>query len=132
MSQLARIGLYPLSVLNTVAGVALMAIATVTSDVPLWVSAPAVAVAAQGAYTLVWLLERAPVPPRFANLLFAGGEALALIGASIGIIAAVIAQSASSDPEYGPPTMMMLVAIHALVGLLAAPRSPADHSSALL
>ena len=132
MSELARIGLYPLSVLNTIAGLMLVAIATATSAVPLWVSAPAAAIVAQGLYTLTWLLGRAPVPRQFANLLFAGGEALALVGASVGIIAAVIAQSTSSDPEYGPPTMMMLVAIHALVGLLAAPRSPSDHASALL
>lgn len=117
MSQLARLALFPLSVLNTVVGLALAVVATGTTSVPAWVALPGAAMAFQGMFTLGWLTGRLPVAHRVGDVMFAVGEAMALVVGAIGVVAAVLAQSGSADVEYGPPTILTIVAIHALVGL---------------
>lgn len=116
--HLARLALYPLSILNAAAGLTLAAIAILTGAVPLWIAGPAVAVAGQGLYTLAWLRDLLPVERRTGDLFFAIGEAAALIVGAIGVVAALISQSGATDAEHGPPTMLTLVAIHGLVGLI--------------
>jgi hypothetical protein len=119
MTHLARLALVPLSTLNALAGTMLMVIALFTPAVPAWVAAPAAAVVTQGLSTLAWLRDTLPLPRRISDVLFATGECAALVIGTTGIIAALIAQSATADPEYGPPTMLALVAVHGIVGLLA-------------
>lgn len=119
VSHLAKLALYPLSLLNAAAGATLAALALLTGAVPLWIAGPAVAVSCQGLYTLAWLREWLPVEPRIGDLLFATGEAAGLIVGTTGVVAAIIVQSSTNDAEYGPPTMLTLVAIHGLVGLIA-------------
>jgi len=121
MSELARVALFPLSILNAVSGIVLVVTALITSGVPAWVAVPASALAAQGLFTLAWLTDRAPLAPRNANVLLAFGEAAALIIGAVGLVAMLIGQSGTSDPEYGPPTMLVLITVHAIVGLLAPP-----------
>lgn len=119
IAHLARLALYPLSILNAAAGVALAAIAVFTTAVPLWMAGPAVAVAVQGLCTLVWLRERLPVDRRTGDLLFRAGEAVALAVGTAALVVALISQSGAGDVEYGPPTMLTLVVLHGLVGLVA-------------
>jgi hypothetical protein len=119
VSHLARLALYPLSMLNAAVGVTLAAFAVLTGAVPLWVAAPAIAVAGQGLYTLAWLAAMLPVERRTGDLLFATGEAVALIVGTTGVVAALISQSGTVDAEYGPPTVLTLVAVHGLIGLIA-------------
>lgn len=119
VSHLAKLALYPLSILNAAAGVTLAAIAILTGAVPLWIAGPAVAVAGQGLYTMAWLREWLPVEPRTGDLLLVTGEAAALIVGTIGVVAALISQSGTLDAEYGPPTVLTLVAIHGFVGLIS-------------
>ncbi len=119
MSHLARLALYPLSILNAAAGVMLAAIALVTGAIPLWIAGPAAAVAGHGLYTLAWLRERLPVEQRTGDLLFAGGEAMALLIGATGVAAALISRSGTVDAEYRPATMLTLDAIHGLTGLIA-------------
>lgn len=126
MSHLARLALTPLSILNAAAGVTLAAIAMLTGAVPLWIAGPALAVAGQGLFSLAWLRDALPVNPRTGDLLFANGEAVALVVGAVGLVAAVISQSGSVDAEYGPPTMLTLVAVHGLIGLV----SPTTRTSA--
>ena len=45
VSHLARLALYPLSMLNGAAGLTLAAISILTGAIPIWVAAPAMAVA---------------------------------------------------------------------------------------
>lgn len=120
MSDLARVALVPLSALNAVAGLALATLALTTGDVPAWVAAPAAIVTMQGAYTLCWLTGRPSPPGRWAHLVFIGGETAGLAIGAIGIAAAIVSQTRTSHPEAGPPTVLALVAIHALAGLIAA------------
>lgn len=125
ISHLARLALYPLSVLSTCAGLALAGVAAMTSAVPMWVAGPGMAIAVHGLYTLLWLGSRFPLRKESADLPFAIGETVALVVGATGVVAAAISQTGASDPEYGPPTMLVLVAIHGLMGLLAsARRSP--------
>lgn len=131
MSHIARIALYPLSALNAVAGLALAGVAASTDAIPVWVAAPAFAVAAQGLYTLIWLRRRVPLSPRAADILFATGEAAAFVTGLVGITAAFIAQGGGSDPEYGPPTMLALVVAHALVGLMSSAPAPSANTPAV-
>lgn len=119
VSHLARLALYPLSMLTAAVGVTLAAIAVLTGAVPLWVAGPAIAVAGQGLYTLAWLAAMLPVERRTGDLLFAAGEAVALIVGTTGLVAALISQSGTVDAEYGPPTVLTLVALHGLIGLIA-------------
>lgn len=119
VAHLARLALYPLSMLTAMAGVALLAIAMLTDAVPVWVAAPALAVAGQGLYTLAWLQDLLPVERRVGDVLFAIGEAAALAIGTTGVVAALISQSATADADYGPPTILTLVAVHGLLGLLA-------------
>ena len=122
MSHLARLALFPLSVLNAAAGSTLAAVSLATSAVPAWVAAPAAAIAMQGLYTLAWLGDVLPMARRRGNVLFATGEAAALAIGATGLVSALITQSGTTDPEYGPPTMLTIVALHGLIGLLAPPR----------
>lgn len=126
MFHIARLSLFPLSVLNAVVGVSLAVVAIVTGAVPMWVSLPAGAVALQGAFTLGWLTGRLPVADRLGDVLFAVGEAMALVVGAVGVVAATIAQSSSSDVEYGPPTILTIVAVHALVGMISSVGAPTD------
>jgi hypothetical protein len=118
MSHIARLALFPLSVLNAVIGLSLAVIAIVSTVVPMWVAWPAGAVALQGAFTVGWLTGRLPVGDRVGDVLFAAGEAAALVIGAVGVVAAVVAQSGSGDVEYGPPTVLTIVALHALVGMM--------------
>lgn len=124
MTHLARLALYPLSVLNALVGFALVVVASSTSAVPVWVAGPAVAVATQGVYSLLWLQRRVALPAVAGDVLFAVGEAVALVVGVVGVIAALVAHGGATDPEYGPPTMLALVAVHAAVGLLTSQSSP--------
>jgi hypothetical protein len=123
VSHFARFALYPLSMLNAAAGFTLAAIAVFTGAVPLWVAGPAVAVAGQGLYTLAWLRNLLPVERRAGDFLFTTGEAVALIIGTTGVVGALISQSGTADAEYGPQTMLSLIAVHGLIGLVA-PTSP--------
>lgn len=126
MSQLARALLVPLSVLNAGAGSVLAAIAIFSDAVPMWVAAPAAAVVLQGGFTLAWLAGKLPLAPPVSSTLLTIGEGLALVVGAVGVVAAVIEQSGTVDPEYGPPTILALIAIHGAVGLVAAlPGRPA-------
>jgi hypothetical protein len=128
VSELARVALFPLSILNAGAGVVLAMAAFFTSAVPAWIVAPAGAIAAQGLYTLLWLTDRAPLAPRAAKLLLVVGEAAAFVVGSSAMVAAVLRQSGTSDPEFGPPTMLVLVVVHGIVGLLASQNQTTDHA----
>ena len=126
MAHLAKLALYPLSTLNTLAGLGVIVLALFTAAIPPWVAGPAAAVAAQGIYTLVWLRQHLPLPPHVGDLLFATGEVAALVVGTTGLVAAAITQSTTADPEYGPPTILALVAVHGIVGLIARlPDTPA-------
>lgn len=129
MSDLARIALYPLSVLNALAGFVVVSVAAFTAAIPLWVAAPGAAVALQGVYSLLWLRRRVPLPTGVGVVVFAVGEAAALVTGAVGVTAAIISQSGGSDPEYGPPTLLALVAVHAVVGLLTADPAPPSNTS---
>lgn len=118
MSHIARLALIPLSVTNAVIGALLAAVAIVTDAAPLWVAIPAVAIAFQGVFALGWLTGRLPVADRVGDALFAVGEAIALAIGAVGVVAAITAQSGSVDVEYGPPTVLTMVALHALVGII--------------
>ena len=71
------------------------------SAVPVWVAAPAGAVAIQGVYTLVWLVGRVPVASRTADLLFAAGEGAGYLLGATGVVAAIIRQSATTTSNTG-------------------------------
>lgn len=120
VSHIARLALYPLSILDLAAGATLAAVAVLTGAVPMWIALPAAAVAGQGAYALAWLRNPIPAERGIADLVFATGEAAALILGTTGVIVALIIQAGTADPEYGPPTMFTLVAVHGLIGLFAA------------
>lgn len=117
MSHLARLALFPLSVLNAVVGLALATIALATTAVPAWVAFPALAITAQGAYSLAWLTGRCRAVGRVGDVVFAIGEAAALVVGCVGVVAAIVGQSTSGDIDYGPPTVLTIVAVHAVVGL---------------
>lgn len=127
MTLTARLSLTPLSVLNVVAGAALVVFALASGDVPAWVALPALAVVAQGAYTLAWVGRSLPFGQTTANGLFVVGQTAAFLVGSVGLVAAVVNQSGSSDPEFGPLTIMTIVTVHAIVGLLAAFTQSNDH-----
>ena len=118
MSHIARLALIPLSVMNAVTGASLAVVAIATDAVPVWVAMPAVTVAFQGVFALGWLAGRLPVADRVGDALFAVGEAIALVIGAVGVVAAIIAQSGSVDVEYGPPTVLTMVVLHALVGIV--------------
>ena len=113
----ARVGLVGLSILNVLFGVGVAALAAATAGIPLWVMAPAAAVATQGLYTLLWMGNRlGPVRP-LSHRLFVLGESVALL-VGVGALAIAIGnQLSASDPEYGPLTLLTLVALHGVVGL---------------
>lgn len=127
MTLTARLSLTPLSVLNVVAGAALVVFALASGDVPAWVALPALAVMVQGAYTLAWIGQSLPFGQTMANGLFVVGQTAAFLLGSVGLVAAVVNQSGSSDPEFGPLTIMTIVTVHAIVGLLAAFTQSNDH-----
>ena len=123
LSDVSRVALVPLSVLNACAGLLLAGVAIASTSVPLWVAGPAMAVALQGGFTVVWLLGRVPLAESLSTTLFRTGEAVAFVVGGAGVVAVIIRQSQSGHPEYGPPTMLGLIAFHALIGLLASRRS---------
>ena len=125
-SHLARLSLYPLSLLNGAVGLTLAVIAVATNWVPVWVAAPAGAVAGQGMYTLAWLSARVPLSRRAAANLFVAGEVVALVVGSTGVVAAV-ANLRSSDPEYGPPTMFAIVGRPCGAGSVGLTSAPPRH-----
>lgn len=128
VSDLARIALFPLSVLNAAVGLLLAGMAVGSTAVPLWIVGPAMAITMQGSLTLIWLTDRVRLPDGVAKLAFGASEALALAAGLSGILSVAMVASRSGDPEYGPTTMLGLVAAHAFVGLLAAARPAAAGS----
>lgn len=126
MSHIARLALYSLSLVNILAGMTLAGVALTATSVPAWVAGPAAVITIQGGYTLLWLGSRLPLRRASADLVFAIGESAALVVGATGVVAALISQAGTLDPEYGPPTMLTLVAIHGLVGLLAPDRRAPD------
>ena len=116
----SRVGLVTLSMVNALFGVGVAILAAATASVPLWVVAPAAAMAAQGFYTLLWMGNRlGPVSP-VGGRLFVIGEAVALLTGAAALGAAIRNQMSAADPEYGPLTLLTLVAVHGLVGLFVA------------
>jgi hypothetical protein len=124
VSPLARIALFPLSTLNATVGILLVVIAVGSDAVPLWVAAPAAGVVVQGSYTYAWLLGRSGLRTHAADNLFLMGEVAGLALGVVGVVAATVRHSGANDTEYGPVTILSLVAVHALFGILAALRQP--------
>ena len=127
MSLAARLALVPLSLLNVGAGIAVAAIALATSAIPVWVTAPAAAICAQGLFTLLLISGRLRNLGAMAGGLFVLGEAGTLALGAVGLTAAISTQTVSHDPEYGPLTLLTIVVVHAVVGLAAALVTPNDH-----
>lgn len=119
MSFLSRLALIPLSAINALAGLTLATIAGFSDAVPGWVAAPAMAMAIQGLYTLGWLTHLVKQPQRIGLRLFVSGEIAAAALGTIGLAVAIVNQAGTSDPEYGPLTMLTLVTVHAGLGLVA-------------
>ena len=132
ISFTARLALVPLSVLNLVAGTVLVGVSIFTAAVPTWVSLPAAAVTLQAIYTLAWVTRKLPFGQRTGHGLFVMGEVAALLAGGIGLVAAIAAQTTSGHAEYGPLTLLVIVTVHAGVGLLAAFTQSMDDGTAPL
>lgn len=106
---------------GSVAGVAcgsILAVAALTAEsIVAWVALPAAAVVAQSLYTILWLRLRPVRAHPVGDRLFVGGQVAALVLAAIGLGIGAVRQWGSADPEFGPPTIMVLVGLHAVVGL---------------
>lgn len=87
-------------------------------DVPGWLPLVAVALLAQGGFTLLWLSGRLGRWQRLATDGFVVGEVAALLLGGLAV-AMTTANQDPADPEYGPILVSTVVATHALIGLLA-------------
>jgi hypothetical protein len=118
MSVMSRFALVPLSAVSLVAGSTLMAAALGSSVVRPAAAIPAAAIALQGLFTLLWLGDRLGGLGGSARMGFVIGESAALVIGGVALAGAIVVQSASGDPEYGPLTLLTIVVVHAAVGLL--------------
>jgi len=87
-------------------------------DVPGWLPLVAVALLAQGGFTLLWLSGRLGRWQRLATDGFVVGEGAALL---IGVLAVTVTAATENpaDPEYGPILVCMVAGILGFIGLLA-------------
>jgi hypothetical protein len=87
-------------------------------DVPSWLGLIALALIIQGGYTLLWLSGRLQRWREWASGLFAVGETAALLAGAIATLG-VLSAFDTSDPEYVPLMIAVVVTLHGLIGLLA-------------
>lgn len=87
-------------------------------DVSLLFPMIALALLAQGGFTILWLTGRLARWQTLANDAFVVGEVAALLVGVIAVAGTVATQRAS-DPEYAPILIGVVIATHALIGLLA-------------
>ena len=117
-----------LSVVNVSAGFGLVVLHVATSDSPPTVLALGLALLIQGGFTLASMLNVFGFRHNAARKVQLVGSTFAVIVGVAGFTAGFLAnfEAAGIDPEYGPMTMALLVAVHGLVSLLAfSPRRPA-------
>ena len=109
------------SVVNVLAGLALGAGFLISEGAPLMMLALAVALATQGTYTLVVLAGGFGSLFRTAVNLQVAASTLAFVAGTIafGIGLASNISPPTGDPEYGPMTVAMLLAIHGAASLLS-------------
>jgi hypothetical protein len=99
-------------------------------DVPLWLGLIALALIIQGGYTLLWLSGRFQKWRAWASGLFAVGETAALVAGAVATFG-ILSAFDTTDPEYAPLMIAVVVTVHGLIGLLAVftateqPASPA-------
>lgn len=87
-------------------------------DVPYHTYLAGPALLLQGAFTLLWLTGRLSRWHTLATDGFVVGEVAALLLGAATVAGAISSQS-SSDPEYAPILIGVVVAVHGLLGLLA-------------
>ncbi|MEE9581576.1 MAG: hypothetical protein V3W36_01440 [Acidimicrobiia bacterium] len=109
------------SVVNVLAGLALVAVFLTSEDQVLMMLALAATLVTQGTYTLVVLAGGFGSLFRTAVNLQVAASTLALVAGAIafGIGLASNINLPTGDPEYGPMTVAMLLAIHGATSLLS-------------
>lgn len=125
MSHTARLALWPMSIANILAGGLVAVFAVATDAVPVLVAVPALAIVAQGTFTILLISgpsnsARPPTGQRVSYSMFVVGETGAFVFGTMAIVAAVVSQASTGDPEFGPLGLLALVTTHGFVGLLAA------------
>lgn len=115
---LMKIIVATLSVLNVAAGLGLAVLVVGLGDSPPMVPLLSAVLVIQGGYTLVVL--SGVLSARWAIVLEVVGSTLALVAGGIGVVAGIVGNidPVGGDPEYGPLTVAMLIATHALASLL--------------
>lgn len=119
-----------LSVVNVIAGVGLAVLYFVDASPPVVAVASGVLVV-QGLFTLALIGGAFGEHSDVARHIQLVGSTLALLVGAAGMLNGMATSLAANntDPEYGPMTIAMLLAIHGLFSLLAFGRSDRDVST---
>lgn len=109
------------STVNLLAGIGLVTLVVSGHDVPLPVLAPALALVAQGGYTLALILGARGSAGERPRQLQVWGSTLALLVGALWLIVGIVnnINPVDGDPEYGPMTIAVLLSGHGLASLLA-------------
>jgi len=124
---LMRTVIATLSVINILAGAGLAVLFFVDSS-PSVVAVLSAALMVQGIFTVAVLVGAVGRHPEVTRHIQLAGSTLAFVVGSVGILTGMATNLAANntDPEYGPTTIAMLLAMHGLFSLVAFGSSHGD------
>ncbi len=118
---LMKAATFMLSILNVAAGVGLLVLYVSQSSPPAFVLVLSLVLLVQGSYTIAFISKTLRSHQEVARRAQLGGSMLAFVAGTVGFSVGLLANidPVNADPEYGPMTIALLIAGHALFSLLA-------------
>lgn len=115
-----KIAISALSIVNIGAGLGLLVLYGSESHPHRSVLVLSIVLLVQGSYTVVFLSGSLRSHHEVARHLQLGGSTLALVAGAVGFVSGFLANidPVNADPEYGPMTISLLIAVHGLTSLV--------------